>query len=249
MFLVYPLTIYLQYTRNILAFAFVLIALDSLINRKSLYKIKYVVLIIIASTIHFSSLYFLVYLPLSYIKKRTSVIVIFIVFVLLYLSRGVQIFSNLLSNLVGSDKTDIVLRTTVAPTGTFGRVFAIVFAILVFFVVYYLLKFVYRINMDDYKPDLMFKINCLSFITIPLSINFGIGFARIVTLLLIINYVFFVDFISQISRQRNRLVLYLIIMFLLIFLWILHFRNTEYRELVLYPFFNKNELINWIFGY
>lgn len=245
LFLIYPSFIYFQYIRNLLAFAFVIIALDSLINKPKGYIIKYILFIAIASTIHFSSLFFLLYIPISFLRRKTVFITTLIIAILLYFSAGISQFASLITSLVGQEKTDIVLRTTTAEGGV-GRIFGLTFSILTFFGVYLVLKYFFDIFMEDWISRLFVNINLLSFIFIPLTLNFGVGFARIPTLLCVVNYVFLVNKISEIKLQKYRLIIYLILFILLASSLFLNIRNIEYRQLVFYPFFDDNELINWL---
>lgn len=247
LFLIYPFFIYFQYIRNILAFAFVLIALDALINKSNKYIFKYIILIAIASTIHFSSLFFLIYLLINFFKKKTTIIIVMFMAVLFYFSEGISQFSNLITKVVGEEKSDIVLRTTTTAEGGFGRIFGLTFSVLTIFIVYFILKYFYKVSMEDRVSQLFIKINWVSFIFIPLTLNFGVGFARIPTLLCIVNYVFLVNKISEVKLQKHRLFIYLVLFTFLAGSLILNIRNSEYRQLVFYPFFNDNDLINWLF--
>ncbi len=244
LFILYPSIIYLQYIRNLAAIPFILIAIDSLINKRKWYYIKYIIFILLAATIHFSSLFFLIYLPISFIKeKRIVFMVTIILFVILQVSSRISFIYNLVTQYIGSEKTDILIRST-NSTGNFGRVFGMIFSIMTFFCLYMILKRIYKVKMDD--SDLFFNINLMSFLCIPLMLNYGVGFGRIPTLLYIINYCFLVNKISCITSQKKRLQVYLILGMFLLALLFMNFRNLEYRKLVLYPFFEQNELIQWL---
>nr|CDF77687.1 polysaccharide polymerase Eps11O [Lactiplantibacillus paraplantarum] len=247
LFLIYPSFIYFQYIRNIFAFTFVLIALDALINKKKGYIIKYIIFIVLATTIHASSLFFLLYLPISFIKQKTAIITVMVTAILLYFSAGISQFSNIITSLVGQEKTDIVLRTTTNAEGGIGRIFGLAFSILTFFIIFIILKYFFKISMKGDTVRTFVNINLLSFIFIPLTLNFGVGFARIPTLLCIVNYVFLVNKISEVESQKQRLIIYFTLALFLIGSMFLNIRNIEYRQLVFYPFFNNNELMRWLF--
>lgn len=244
LFMIYPLVIYFQYIRSILAFTFVLLALDCLLNQPRHFILKYIVLILIGSSIHFSSFIFLAYISLVFFRRKTIFVgTIFFMFCSFGLN-AVPLFSNLLSSVMGKEKEDIVLRTTINSEGSFGRIIALLSTIFIFFIIYYMLEKKYKIKMNDHISDLYFKMNVLSFIFIPFTINFGIGFSRIPTLLLMVNYVFFVNKISEIPQQKQRSLIYSVLVMLLLSLAFIKYRNIEYRTLVLYPFFEDNSLIN-----
>ena len=248
LFLFFLSGVYFLYIRNLAAIPFVLIAMDSLLNKRKKYIAKYIIFILIASTIHFSTLFFLLYLPISFCKKKKTVALATIIgCIVLQVGAAISTFNNFVSQYLGDTKTDILMRSTDA-SGNFGRIFAVVFCIMTFFGMYFLLKYVYKIKMNNDKDNLFFNINLLSFICIPLTLNYGVGFARIPTLLLLVNYTFLVSKISMIESQKKRLLMYCILGIFLLGLFILAFRNIEYRNLVLYPFFEQNELIEWLFN-
>lgn len=242
LFMVYPMVIYFQYIRNLLALAFVMIALDALINKSEKYVTKYIVCILIASSIHFSSLFFLLYLPMSFLRKKIVAISTGVIFILLSLATGSSLFYDSITNLIGEEKTEIVSNSTSA-SGMFGRIFSLLTVILLFFFLYLVLQNFFKIEMDDEVSDLMFKINLLSFLFIPFTINFGVGFARIPTLLCPVNYVFFVNKISMIRSQKKRLYVYIIIFVYLFAVFFMNARNLVFRQLVIYPFFEENEFL------
>ena len=242
LFLIYPLTVYLQYTRNVLAMAFIYMAFDALLNKPKRYIIKYCLLVLLASSIHLSSLFFGVFLILDVMNRKNVIIGTVALFVILYMARGLQLYESVIIDFIGKDKADIVLGTTSAD-GAFGRSFSVAFTIVMFFLIFFILERVYKIDLSDRNAQLLYKINFFFVILIPLSINYGVGFARIITLFLPLNFVFYVDRISKIKGQKRRLAVYSIVVLFLVGSWILSFRNEEYRRLVLIPFFEQNELM------
>jgi len=246
LFILYPSVILLQYVRNLVALPFVLIGIDALINKTKKYIIKYTVLVLIASTFHSSALFFLFYLPASFFQRRFVVIGSIGGVVILETASSWRFLYNFVKQYVSSSKADILLRTANA-TGNFGRIFSLSFAIAIFYFMYYFLKLVFSVDMDEEKDRLFFNMNTVLFLCIPLTIKFAVGFSRIPVLIFIINYVFYVNKISDIRGQRKRLLCYCVLGIFLVGMLFMSFRNLEYRQLVLYPFFEQNELIDWLF--
>ena len=245
-FLIWPLCTFFQYTRNLLAFTFIIIGFDYLINHKKHYGLKYIFCCLLAASIHFSSLFFLLYLAISFLSKKTTFIVTILGFILLYFSFGLSLFSYLIEVFVGTTRAGVVARSVNEPDGMVGRTLGILLYILMFFSMYLILEKIYKVKMTDRKSDLIYKINTLSILFIPLTIYYGIGFARFPILIIIFNYCFFVSKISYLKAQKKRLFLYLILSIFILGILYINARNEEYRNLVIYPFFQQNELINSI---
>ena len=245
LFMIYPFVIYLQYIRTLAAVPFVLIAIDALINKEKYYIPKYIIFCLIASLFHFSSIFFLLYLPISFCNKKMTLILGGIGVIILIIESSISFLYNLVNHYLGTEKVGILERS-INASGTFGRIFAIVISILFFYIMIYILKWIFKVKFDEEKDKLFFKINLMSIICIPLTLNFGVGFARIPTLLFVVNYPYLVDKISEIRSQKKRVLAYLLMLIYLFTLFWVNFHNLEYRQLVLYPFFEKNELINSI---
>lgn len=246
LFILYPSIILLQYIRNLVALPFILIGIDALINKSKSYMIKYVVFVLIASTFHLSTLFFLLYLPASFFQKKYIAIAsIAGVFVLKAVS-NLNFLYKFVERYVGSSKADILSRTANAADN-FGRIVSLSFAIAIFYFMYYFLKVIFKVEMDEEKDRLFFNMNAVLLLCIPLTQSFAVGFSRIPTLIYIVNYVFYVNKISTIDGQKKRVLCYCVLGLFLLGLLVMSFRNLEYRQLVLYPFFEQNEFINWLF--
>lgn len=241
MFLIWPMVGYLPLTRSLAAFVFVLIAIDVLLHKPRHYILIYLGLIIIATTIHFSSIFFLLYLVLEYLDLKKVTILILAGFALLYFATGIRLFSSLIVQFVGEKRLEIVLSTTNA-SGMLGRLVVVALFIGEFFFIYYYLKKFFRLDMNDKQSELFYKMNILSFIYIPLILNYGVGFGRFPTMLSVINYCFMVNKISEIRNQKKRIQVYAVLGLFVIGSLLLNIRNAEYRELVVYPLFENNEL-------
>lgn len=246
LFMIYPFVIYLQYIRTLAAVPFILIAIDALINKEKNYIPKYIIFCLIAASFHFSSIFFLLYLPISFLNKKMTLVLVGIGVIILRMVSSLSFLYDLVERYLGTEKVGILERS-INANGTFGRIFAIVISILFFYIMIYILKLIFKVKFEDEKDEIFFKINLMSMICIPLTLNFGVGFARIPTLLFVVNYPYLVDKTSEIQSQKKRVLAYLLMLMYLFALFFVNFHNLEYRQLVLYPFFEKNELINSIF--
>lgn len=243
LFMFYPMVVYFQYTRNILAFSFVLIGIDCILQKKKFYIYKYVICVLLAASIHFSSLFFLLYLPARLMNRKKVVTGTLIGVILLYMTKFISFIASFLTKYLGEGKTSIILGT-INYEGIFGRVFSLCYVIIIFFLVYMLLKEIYYVDMSDDNSNFLVNINILSLLFIPLTLNFGSGFARIPTLLFLLNECFFVNKVNLIRKQRKRIIVYFLIALMLFGSLVINARNLEYRQKVIYPLFEQNELIN-----
>lgn len=245
LFILYPSVILLQYIRNLVAIPFVLIGIDVLIHKPKRYFFKFLVLILVASSFHSSALLFLLMLPASFFSRKIVGLASIGGAVALEIVSNWSFLYNVVEQYISDSKAEILSRTANA-VGNFGRIFSLSFAIASFFIMYYVLKWIFRVKMKE-EDYLFYNMNIVMILCIPLTKNFAVGFSRIPTLIFIVNYVFYVNKISTICGQRKRLLCYSMLVFLLMGLFFMAFRNIEYRQLVLYPFFEQNELINWLF--
>ena len=246
LFMIYPMAIYFQYIRNILAFSIVLIGLDFLINKRKHYIVVYVLCILIGSLIHIDSLFFILYLPFCFMNKKLSIAITIVLFIILYYPTLVPVFLEYLEKVLGSKKADIVSDAELA-SGQFGRTFGIVVSLLWFWVVYFIFK-IKKIELNDWYSNVIFRINLLSILFIPLSLYYGTGFARMPVLLSFINICFYCTKCFELKFKNDRMLVYSTIILFMFVLLFLNFRNIEYRELVLYPLFEQNELVSYLLG-
>lgn len=246
LFMLFPMIAYFQYTRNILSFSFVIIAIDSLIHKPKLYIVRFLLFVSIASTIHLSSLIFLLYLPLSLLKKKYVVVFCTALVLFLFLGSNISFINEFLVQALGDEKLQIVSGTT-EYDGMFGRVSALLVTILEFWILFFVLKFMYKIDLTDRFTHVLFCINALSFVFIPLTLKIGSGFSRIPTLLTLVNYCYFCTMISKLSAQKDRVFSYSFVLVFIAVLFIANFRNAELREALLIPFFEENELVSMLY--
>lgn len=247
LFLIYPFVIFFQYSRNILAFAFVLLAIDSLLEKRKLYSIRFFILILVAASIHLNSLFFISYYLLDVWDEKKVAIGAIVSSAFLYLATKIDFFYNIVNRLLGETKKDILLNS-VNATGTFGRIFGLAAAILFFFIAMLVLNKLYKVDLDDDKTQFMKKVNTMSIILIPLTMRFGVGFARMQTLIMPLNFIWLVSSTSKIIGQRKRLSIYIIMAVYLFCLMYINVRNEAFMRLVIDPFFYENELIAWLFS-
>lgn len=249
MFLLYPMIFYFQYIRNIAAFSIVLIGFSCLVEEKKFSKFIYLLCIAVASTIHFNSIYFATYLLVFVIRKKiskkTECIFVGILSVLLGVGTGTGIFYNVITLFLGATKTSIIENST-DVTGQLGRVATCLAYILLFFVYYFLVNYGFDIRTRDSYSDFLFKINVLSFMFVPLTLNFGVGFARMPILIGLINYIWIVNKISLIKGQKKRVIAYIPMLLVLAFILAANLKNQEFWDLVIKPSFEDNELIQFL---
>lgn len=248
-FLLYPMIFYFQYVRNIAAFSIVLIGFSCLIEEKKFSKYIYILCIIVASTLHFNSIFFASYLLLFAIRRKISkkaeCIFVGILSVLLGVGTGTGLFYNVISIFLGTTKKSILENSTGA-SGQLGRVSTCLTYILLFFVYYYLVNYNYGVKTSDSYSDFLFKANVLSFMFVPLTLNFGVGFARMPILIGVINYIWIVNKVSLIKGQKKRVIAYIPMLLILTFLLAANLKNQEFWELVIRPSFENNELIKFL---
>ena len=242
LFMLYPMVTFFQYTRNLLAFAFALLGFSALITKSKLYVLKYIIFILIASSIHLSSLFFLLYLPATFISSKKLTIIAIIGFLIISISSNINFIYDILNTILGEDKVNIVSGSTNAE-GSFGRISSLIVTLIEFWGIYVLVKNFYKIDCSGHFSKVMVSINILSILFIPLTLNVGVGFGRLQTLLTLVNYVYIVNKVSEINSQKSRVAIYGMLLIIILILFVANYRNEELRQLVLYPFFEDNEFL------
>lgn len=240
LFLFYPFVIYLQYIRNIAAFSIFLIGLNSLINKTKFYGAKYIFFVLLASLIHISVLFFLVPFILYLLPKKLSFVVLIIIFAFLFSGILIGPFYSFIQQVLGEDKATVVSGVSNAE-GMFGRVVLELVSILYFFAIY--IRFKLRgVDTEDHISKVYLNMNLCMFLIIPLTLFYGVGFSRFLVLMCLPNYAYFVKKIGLITEQKERRSYYIIIAVFACLCLFLNYRNEAYRDAVLLPFFNQNEL-------
>lgn len=248
LFIIFPMAYMFTLVRFLLAYCVVLCGgINVLLEKKRGYEIKYVIYVLVASLIHYSSAFFLIYLLVEKLNKKNTIR--FVMVVMLILS-SVTVFSNIVgifSNYINAEKVNNVLNNSVGK-GILGRTVTSSVMCITYWIIYKLCDGSLEENdkWDRNKNLLIYKINIANLISIPLAVFYAIGFSRIFVVSLILSYISYSNMLNKVDIHHiNKKKLYAtgILIFCLLFELYFTYRSDTMQEKSLRPMFEQNELI------
>ncbi len=256
LFLIYPMLMFFTQLRFLLGFTIILGgSIPALIDKGKLWVVRYLVFLLIAYTIHSSSIVFIIFLIVNFIDIKKSIVISIVVSLLLFSVKYFNIIINLFGSFLNTEKVNIVLNEVSRAEGNFGRciiatIMSLGMAGLLFLVKYKVFgDYVYE--QQKISLDLIIKIDVLAFIFVPMILNFSVGFYRISQAILLINYAVIANNIRVSSKHKityRGAMLNLTVLTIAFLLYISFFRSEEMQLLLQIPFFEDNWIINSIFG-
>jgi len=244
LFMIFPMISMFAQLRFLLGFSIVLFAIYRfLLEKPKFYIIKYIIAILIATGIHSACAFYLIFIASCFLDNKKSLIFSFGMFALFFSTQFFSPLMSLLTMIVGEQKSDVLINATTGGAGTFGRCIFIAF-IIIGYLIYYLI-FLKANKKNNEFDDMLFKINIISIVTIPLLILFSSGFYRISQSLLLLNYVSMTNFIKfngTCIRKKELLALLFCFSYAII-LFVFQFHTKEMFDLVVRPFFEQNEFL------
>lgn len=252
LFMIFPMISTFEQLRFFMAFTIILCgAIDALITKSKYYRLKAVIFILIASLIHSSSIFYLLFVLVDFLNVKKTIIISLLTSVLFLTIGFSPKVASLLTKLIGVEKTNIIEKLSILQTGQFGCSFLAFFVIISFIAFYmYIVK---KNIVKNYSKDiqeyllLTLKINIVSLISISLIWIFSVAFMRIATSILILNYVG----LSKILILDKKLKIYYIELFAIgcsILLLMFNVHTPEAFNLIVRPFFEENVFFNSIFN-
>lgn len=247
-FIIFPMITLFVQMRFLLAFTIVLyFGFDKLITHEKKYFIKYIIAILIATMIHYSSIYYIIFLAADLFNTKKIIILTAIATLIL---SSVTFFSpilNIITSIIGERKVEILLVGSTNVEGNFGRSVFILFIVLGYLLIYYLfLKNNICKSEDKRFVDITAKCNILSLTTLPLVYLMSSGFYRINQSLLILNYIAISKFLVYKKKgifTVNELCIIIFTLIYAIILFFMMYHTEEIYNLVIYPFFEQNQFL------
>lgn len=224
--------------RNFLAFAIVLQGVASLIKEAKFKYIKFTIFVIIAYTIHSSSVFYLSFLLLAFSEGKE--LNFFRIFTLTVLGLIFYIFfaHNYIIGLLSLGNRDEFYQTNLI---TFIYLLIMQIASTVFIIYLY-----YKIKPDiSNKPNfylILFNINLIAFFLTIMYFDFSI-FVRLYRNIAIINCLFITNAIAILPEKKFGLKLKLSVLFVYYLIFMFNFFITPYLEDTLYALFKNNLLL------
>lgn len=250
LFVIFPMILVFEQLRFLMAFTIVLrFGIENLIDKKKFYRIKFLICIGIASLIHSSVIFYLVFLIADFFGVKTlikfTVIAIIVSFVI---TTNPQIL-RIIGYVIGSDKLEIVTRIQKGQEGQFGCSALSMLVFLEYFLYYYYAtrrkKELGLCEKDIEFLTTVLKFNIISMISIPLIYVFSVAFMRIAVNLALINYVGISKSLGYnkkycINKEKAQLFFIALVITIVLFFFASH--TEEAFVLNVFPFFEENEI-------
>ena len=256
LFIIYPMVLMFEQLRFFMALTIVLVgAIDGIINKEKYYKIRAVIFICIASLIHSSSIFYLIFLLCDMLSTKKIAIISLVLCVLLSSLSVIVPVMNIVANFVGEEKLDIISSEVTRLNENYGRSFLVFIIILMFYLQYLFMKkdTYFWSNLINDKDKLfitrILKMNILCLICIPLTMFVSPAFYRMPQSIVLLNYLVFSKYITSygLKMRKKEFIFILLNVFYAILLLVLLVHTKEASELILIPFFEENEFLK-IFG-
>lgn len=245
LFMIYPMIVWFTQLRFLMAFTIVLTGgINALIEKKKSYKLKATIFILLASLIHSSSLFYLIFVFAdSFSNKKTF----FLSILIMTCSLFIEPLMKLATMIIGTTKINAIIAEMGRTTGVFGRCATASTMIGGYFFIYYLIKSDKKYCESNKKEilfiDTIFKYNSWAMICVPLIITFSTAFYRIPQSLLLLNYIAISKYIASnrdFKIRKNEFIIYIITILYSIILFFMMFHTEEIYKLVVIPFFEQN---------
>lgn len=200
--------------RNFLSMSIIIYAFRYLIENKKNNNIKYILCIIIASSIHITSLFYLIFLLARVFRKRFILGVSIYFSVILVILSYTNLYPTLVSFIIKSNKVISYFdrRTTWGLIIVFGVLIMLVMSFYIMHkkcYLYYLNNITKNTSLKLRKEflDILWKCNILLIITAPLLV-YDFNFIRLYRNILFLNYIVFVHAILIAKKNKQELMIY-----------------------------------------
>lgn len=238
LFLVYPFIPFCSGLRFAIAFLFIIIAILIYLGNMKFKKVFFISVIIIASSFHYSALFFLILLiSETSIKLKQQVIITITMCSILAALTYTSFYYNILF-LIASDSNKVM--NNVLVHARFGFILPVIFQIISFFI----FTFAYNHSRSVHNrllinPRLLYKLNICGLYIIPLYFITSL-FIRLYYPFLFINTLFYSEilFLLKFNNIKQKLKLLNFGQYMYLFI-----TNVLIKEHVWLPFFTSNEFI------
>lgn len=248
LFIIFPMAYMFTLVRFLLAYCVVLCGgINILLEKKKGYELKYIIYVLLATLIHYSAVFFLLYLVVDKLNKKNTIRFVLVTMIILSSVTAFSGIVGLFSNYINAEKVNNILNNSVGK-GILGRTVTAFVMFITYFIIYKLCDSMLENNnkWDKEKNFLVYKINLANLISIPLAIFYAIGFSRIFVVSLILYYISYSNMLNKISLCNiNKKKFYAICMIIFCLLFELYFtyRSETMQEKSLRPMFEQNEFI------
>lgn len=236
LYFIYPFLLDIVQVRHFLAMSIVVYSMNYLEKGKNF---RYIIGILMAFSIQFSSIVFLPFLIIQKMKIRQIWIISIIVIIAGMFFVNTSYIVDIVTLIVSMEKVNSYLSNR----AKFGYLVQWAIQILYMIPVYIIYKKLYNNNLNEKIIEIVYKINIYILIMFPIY-TINLTSSRVFRMTLILNYIVYaIGFLRLNNKYKYTLFFYILLLTIGMFsIDIFFMRYTE----VLYPIFNKNTILNLI---
>lgn len=248
LYFIFPFMLDVVQVRNFLTMVLIICGIDFLISKEKFSTIKYIGFVILASSIHYSSLFYLVLLVVKFLSTRQLLIFPFLSLALVALA-----YTNILPFIINSMIDNTKILFWFQDRSKFGFLISAFIQITGFIFIYIAYKksfkfykknkvsLVNSIDMINFY-EIILKINLVLFLIYPLYI-FNMTFFRLYRNLLILNYIAISNIIQFAFNNKFERFVYQLCFIVYIILLMTYFICFSAFDTVFIPIFNRNLIL------
>jgi len=245
LYFIYPFIIDVAQIRNFMAMAIILNAIPYLASIKKIDTIKYLLLLILAVSFHYSSVFYLIFLLVKIPNiKKLVVIVTFITTIGSVLS---YVLPNLLSSIFPFLEIQFnrYTQSSVSLYTAIGMLAYLITSLIIVYISWEKLRKNKEIEkkIDSKLLDVILKINITVLILYPFLL-YAYEFNRIHRNILLVNYILFSHVITVYKGRLLQSYIFRIIIITFVLLSFYYFIFYQFSDQVFFPFFEKNYIFN-----
>jgi len=236
LYFIHPFLLDIVQVKHFLAMAIIVYCFRYLEQEGSKNNIKFIVGVLIASSIHAISILFL---PLLFIKKmRIKTLVLSVAIVLLI---GIPIAYTDILQIIASKILNIQrVEIYFLNRARFGFFIQFFIQGTILLIVHYSRKILQKRRECNRYVDLIYRTNLYLIVLFPFYIING-TFERGFRMIMILNYILFSKLFST-SKKREKIVI-LILIFIFVFSLFMYYTFIPYKDTVFFPIFENNLII------
>ena len=242
-FMFFPAIVVSQYSRNLIGFCIFLLGFNSLLHKTNLYIIKFILCTIVGSLFHYSILFFLILLLIRFKYFKQLVLIVFFLSLLLLVPYIYNVFIYLISFIFGESRAQMLVAQRDEGNGLVGTVSLCIVPFVFYLIFSSFIKHCHK-NYQENMTDLFFNnLNFSSILLVPLTLFFSQPSSRLIFFYIILFLPYLVNKTVNLKIFTHKINSFCIILLGLTMESVLLYRNADYVEQVLYPFFFENDLV------
>ena len=234
LYFIYPFLFDIVQVRHFLAMSVVIYSMGNLLKGK---RLNYVLGILIAFSLQFSSIFFLPFVFVYKMRVRSIWLLSIVIISIGMFFINTSYFQNILGFFININK----LTQYFDNRANWGFFVQWIIQLMYLLPIYWIYKKLYKNNIYPVVVEMIYKINIYILMMFPVYM-INMTSTRIFRMILILNYIVYaIGFLNLKKNQKYFLFVYILVLTLGMFVYNIVFLSSE---TVFYPIFHKNLILN-----